>query len=75
MNLFKEMLDDVNHAIVTEELLEDDINIEMLETAMDNWKELITQIRREQKSDKDFAQRNELDEVTQAEFGLSGKYL
>ena len=64
------LIDDLNYNIVTEELLEDDKNIEMLETAMDNWKELIAQIRRERKRELHMARRWEMNAATMEEFGI-----
>ncbi len=58
----KDLLDDLNYNIITENLLEDESNIEMLEEAIANWVELIAQIHREQESEAQMARRWELDE-------------
>ena len=71
MNMFEEMLNDVSRAIVTDEILEDEDNIELLETTMDNWKELIVALRKEKKADRNFVRRHEFDAVMIAEFGLN----
>ena len=71
MNMFEEMLNDVSRAIVTDEILEDENNIELLETTMDNWKELIGALRAERQSNNRFVRRHEFDTVMIAEFGLS----
>lgn len=71
----KDILNDLNYAIVTDALLEDETNIEILEMAMDNWKELIAQIRREKEADACFIRRHEFDQGMIAEFGLSSAQL
>ena len=66
----KDLLDDLNYAITTDNLLSDDKNIELLEEAIVNWQELLEQIQREKDADKRFIRRNELDEETALDLGL-----
>ena len=66
----KDLLDDVNYAITTGGVLEDPENIELLQEAVDNWQELLDQIKREQASLKRMQNRHEFSDVEMAEFGL-----